>query len=834
MNIPNYKSFACLMAALALSTGAQAAKFSDYELKTAVFWEFNDDSNPDTAVDSVGGVVGTLQGTADESAMAVYTEDAGGRTGEAGDKAVDFSQAGAGPSIVVDDVDWLNELTAGNRMSISFWQQLTEVTAMTVMKGASPTSSGSERGFSMHTPWSDSTIYFDTAGCCDGATQRVSRNISGLIADYDEIEAFDFTEKWHHFVFIKNGNTKEIWIDGLLFLRGTNTSPLPTDFRQFVMGSSLNGAESMQGFLDDVAFFNGVLVSDEIKQLAGGLKASDLMRDVDSDNDGLPTAYEKAVGLDSDVSNEGVDSDLDGLSDLEEFGLDTNPLLADTDGDGIDDKAEVDAGTNPLSRDTDGDGIDDKSETNTGTFVSATDTGTDPVKADTDGDLWPDGLEIKYNGNALDATIVPLKKGDQNLIAYFNFNSNSPSDAAVDSVFGIEGEFRGRAEDPENGVLATSPVYSAAGEGASGNSGDRAVYFGSGSEQEHLFIEDGSFMSLTAPYDEMTISFWQKLDAIAGTFSFFGFSPSANGPNRGVSAHVPWSNANIYFDSSGCCTANTQRVNRDANAFFDQYSEEFPDILNFSFSDWHHYAFIKRGGRKEVYVDGLLFMSSNGALPLPADFTRFFIGAGPNGDGSLQGYIDDFAVYASALFPLEVEKLAEGASPTSLDRSRDADNDGMSDILEEIAGLDITRNDAGDDEDKDGVVNSKELENGTDPFDADSDDDGLSDGVESDTGTWVSSSDTGTNPLVADTDGDGLSDGVETNTGVYVSRTDTGTNPLNVDSDNDNFLDGLEVIAKSGPNDSSSTPLVNGQVNLLVYWDFNNPMAISSELNKLD
>lgn len=171
---------------------------------------------------------------------------------------------------------------------------------------------------------------------------------------------------------------------------------------------------------------------------------------------------------------------------------------------------------------------------------------------------------------------MPLEKGDQNLIAYFNFNSNSPSDAAVDSVFGIEGEFRGRAEDPENGVLATSPAYSAAGEGASGNSGDRAIYFGSGSDQEHLFIEDGSFMSLTAPYDEMTITFWQKLDAIAGTFSFFGFSPSANGPNRGVSAHVPWSNASIFFDSSGCCNANTQRVNRDETPSSNNIQRNFP------------------------------------------------------------------------------------------------------------------------------------------------------------------------------------------------------------------------------------------------------------------
>ena len=49
----------------------------------------------------------------------------------------------------------------------------------------------------------------------------------------------------------------------------------------------------------------------------------------------------------------------------------------------------------------------------------------------------------------------------------------------------------------------------------------------------------------------------------------------------------------------------------------------------------------------------------------------------------------------------------------------------------------------------------------------------------------------------SDSDGDGLSDGVETNTGVYVSPTDTGTDPNNADSDSD----GVDDNADPFPND---------------------------------
>jgi DNA-binding beta-propeller fold protein YncE len=55
-----------------------------------------------------------------------------------------------------------------------------------------------------------------------------------------------------------------------------------------------------------------------------------------------------------------------------------------------------------------------------------------------------------------------------------------------------------------------------------------------------------------------------------------------------------------------------------------------------------------------------------------------------------------------------------------------------------------------------------------------------------------------------DDDNDGLLDTVETNTGIYVSPTNTGSNPLDADSDNDGINDGAEVAGGSNPNDPLS------------------------------
>lgn len=68
--------------------------------------------------------------------------------------------------------------------------------------------------------------------------------------------------------------------------------------------------------------------------------------------------------------------------------------------------------------------------------------------------------------------------------------------------------------------------------------------------------------------------------------------------------------------------------------------------------------------------------------------------------------------------------------------------------------------------------------------------------------------------VVSDRDGDGLDDSVETNTGIYVSETDTGTNPNNADSDGDSILDAIEVRQATfgfDPNVSSAARLLEFQ-----------------------
>ena len=56
------------------------------------------------------------------------------------------------------------------------------------------------------------------------------------------------------------------------------------------------------------------------------------------------------------------DADRDGLANLREFKLGTDPRRADTDRDGLRDGDELKAGDDPLDRDSDGDGVKDGAE----------------------------------------------------------------------------------------------------------------------------------------------------------------------------------------------------------------------------------------------------------------------------------------------------------------------------------------------------------------------------------------------------------------------------------------------------------------------------------------
>jgi len=86
-----------------------------------------------------------------------------------------------------------------------------------------------------------------------------------------------------------------------------------------------------------------------------------------------------------------TDTDGDGLLDLQEARMGTDPLNADTDGDTIKDGDEASHRTDPLKADTDGDGLNDGDEL---AFRA------DPLAIDTDGDTLPDGVEVHELGTS--------------------------------------------------------------------------------------------------------------------------------------------------------------------------------------------------------------------------------------------------------------------------------------------------------------------------------------------------------------------------------------------------------------------------------------------------
>jgi hypothetical protein len=138
--------------------------------------------------------------------------------------------------------------------------------------------------------------------------------------------------------------------------------------------------------------------------------------------DGIPDSWKIQYGFSiTDPGVAGADPDNDGLTNLQEYQLGTNPLNPDTDGDGVPDGMEVKLGTNPLNPDTDGDGLSDGEELLLGT---------NPLNPDTDGDGIPDGIEVKLGTN-------PLVFDPTNTVQGRVVNSNLPVAGASVVVFGL-------------------------------------------------------------------------------------------------------------------------------------------------------------------------------------------------------------------------------------------------------------------------------------------------------------------------------------------------------------------------------------------------------------
>ena len=184
---------------------------------------------------------------------------------------------------------------------------------------------------------------------------------------------------WHHFAAVVDRTAGNVYLyaDGTLYATkalvagagggqwamGANTSP-------FTIGNHFG--RFTKGWFDDAAVWNEALTAGQIGDIyTNGISIPD------SDGDGLPDAWEQTyfTNLSQTATN---DFDLDGLDNLAEYTLTTNPLLPDTDGDGLTDGAEVNTH------------------------------GSNPKLIDTDGDTWPDGLEVTAATSPTNAASRPF------------------------------------------------------------------------------------------------------------------------------------------------------------------------------------------------------------------------------------------------------------------------------------------------------------------------------------------------------------------------------------------------------------------------------------------
>jgi hypothetical protein len=512
----------------------------------------------------------------------------------------------------------------------------------------------------------------------------------------------------------------------------------------------------------------------------------------DDDNDGLPNGYElqhPGCLSPTNPADAAADCDNDGLTNLDEFLRGTIPTNADSDSDGATDGAEVNrmdggvaAPTNPLRADTDGDNLLDGVETDTGTFVSRTNTGTDPLVMDTDADGYLDGHEVVRDSLPTDVNSVPNLVNPSPLI-YLDATALPAGALPMWTNAGALG-----------GVFNSGPAVPS----VTTLQDTKGVTFDG---TAHFFAGPGAPTFITGT-NARTVEAWVYNPAIADEETIFSWG-RRGGPDA----------SNMSFNHGGNATFGAvghwgaPDVGWGANP-------PIPGRWTFV-----AYSYNPVTGIGTVYRDGAVAntdtvgtLNTHGTDNTPAaNRLPFRVASQNEPDGNptvgLRGSmtIARIRVYEVALDDITITNHFTADADTF--GLADNDADGMPNGYERRFPTFLDPNnpaDAAMDQDSDGATNLEEFRAGTGPTVADSDGDTLSDGAE--LHRLDGSEPAQTDPLRVDTDQDGLADNVETDTGIFVSATDTGSDPRLADTDIDTFADGQEVFHASDPNSAAGTP----------------------------
>ena len=553
---------------------------------------------------------------------------------------------------------------------------------------------------------------------------------------------------------------------------------------------------------------NGVVDPGETDPTPGN--GEDDLTVVDSDGDGLSDIFETAIG----TNPNDADSDDDGVID----GLEPNPA-DDTDGDGLIDALDVDS---------DNDGLYDGTEMGKDCSSPATDnskhhcipdgdngaTKTSPLDPDTDHGGVKDGSEDinrdgvidpgetdPTTGHGGDDSTLTDSDGDGLTDVFETAIGTDPNDADTDNDGVIDGQEPNPADDTDGDGLINAVDPDSDNDGLyDGTEMGKDCNNPATDNSLHHCIPDGDKgVTTTSPLDPDTDHGGVK-DGSEDADRDGVVDPGETDPTSGHGA-----DDSTLKDSDGDGLTDIIEVSIGTNPM-DADSDD-DGVIDGQ----------EPNPADDTDGDGLI-----NALDVDSDNDGLYDGtelgkgcSDPATDATKKHCIPDGDMGMTVTNPLDADTDDGGVSDGSEDINRNGVVDGTeTDPTEGHGADDSTLKDS----DGDGLSDVFETAIGTDPNDADSDDDGLIDGQEPNPADDTDG-DGKINALDPDSDDDGLFDGTELGKDCGNPATDatkmqciadadkgtTKTNPLDADTDKGSVKDGVEDANHNGQVDAGET-----------------------------